>query len=118
MDDVPLPLGLPDDDATLQAQAERSLQTRRAVGDVLPPELRNVGYSAGLEYPYIHRDLDYDDRWLIWHRHTGVIVEILIPDNPMRGMQWAGERCRALNGLRDPTAAEIAALNALHDVEP
>jgi hypothetical protein len=93
-----------------------SAPRRWNVGETLPSELHNVGYSYGLAYPIIHRDID--GQWLIWDRRTGVIVEICIPDHPMRGLQWSGERCRALNGMRDPTPDEIAQINALHDSEP
>jgi hypothetical protein len=89
---------------------------RREVHETLPPELHNCGYSSGLEYPFIFRDLD--GQWLIWDRHTGVIVEIVVPDHPMRGFWWAGQRCRALNGIPPPTPAENALINALHDSEP
>lgn len=86
------------------------------IGDVIPEPLRNSGYSSGLEFPYIFREIG--GKWLIWHRRTGKIVEIVTSDHPVLVQYDCERRCRAWNGMRDPSPEETAEINAAHDNEP
>ena len=76
----------------------------------IPRELRNVGESLGLEYPYVCRAL-----WLVWDRHTGEIAHIEHTGHGPRDAAACRDKCREMNGLphtHDP------AINVLHDLEP
>jgi hypothetical protein len=77
----------------------------------IPKPLRNVGESAGLEYPYIYRRL-----WVVWHRHTGEIAHIEHTGHEPRDRAAASRKARELNGL--PDDEHDPAINALHDLEP
>lgn len=76
---------------------------------IIPKKLRNVGYSAGLEYPFIHRELH-----VIWNRHTGKIAHIEHTGVPFRDELTCRKKCDELNGIgeHDPY------VNVLHDMEP
>lgn len=86
------------------------------IGDVLPMQYWNIGYSIGLEYPYIFHKIG--DQWLIWGRHTGRVYYVH-DDNEIehRAMHAVGERCRRMNSVPEPTAGERELINQLHDQE-
>lgn len=85
------------------------------IGDIIPLEFRNVGYSAGLEYPYIYYLFD---QWIIWHRHTGKVVYIEKSKWPALHQYRCADECQRRNGLDKPNPAEQARINAAHDMEP
>lgn len=90
----------------------RYLATKVRAMTVVPEEIRNVGESYGLEYPYVCRSV-----WMVWHRETGEIVHFEWNDHPILDEALCRERCRQLNGLGDETPEEVAAINSLHDAE-
>lgn len=70
---------------------------------------RNHGYSLGLDYPYLYgKGLG---RWLVWHRHTGIVVYIVPKINRQlwEGFeeQEAMDICYRLNGLSKLPSAEM-----------
>lgn len=80
------------------------------------PQWRNHGYSLGLDHPYIYGQCF--NRWLVWHRHTGVVAHMV----PKRNWKWFGSQeseamdiCYKLNGLSQIPDAET--LNAI-DMTP
>lgn len=85
-------------------------------GDVLPVQYWNIGYSIGLQYPYIFHKIG--NQWLIWGRHTGRVYYVH-DDNEIewRALRAVGERCRRMNSVPEPSAAERATINVLHDLE-
>ena len=86
------------------------MKKRRLFGKLVPKKIRNYGYSAGLEYPYIFgKDWTGTDRWIVWHRHTGLIVAVMDESNPVSNRYRASEHSDALNKL-PPMTAEMAAL--------
>jgi hypothetical protein len=86
------------------------------IGDVLPRECWNIGYSIGLQYPYIFYKIG--EQWLIWGRHTGRVYYVH-DDNQFdyRAQHDVGDRCRRMNSVPNQTAAERAFINIMHDLE-
>lgn len=76
---------------------------------------RNMGFSLGLDYPYIYGQ--GFGHWLVWHRHTGVVAWIVPKVNPQlwEGFeeQEASIKCHALNGCTmQPDAETLDAIDS------
>lgn len=84
----------------------------KKIGDIIPAQFRNNGYSAGLHYPYIYGKV-VGDQWIIWHRHSGEVVYIEESKFPASHEYRVREESDRWNkiGPHDP------AINVLHDME-
>lgn len=93
------------------------LENIRDISDILaahtvPQVWRNLGYSAGLEYPYLCGVID--GRYIIWDRKSGAIVNEFGGNlSHEQMMQKIKEECDLINKVppHDPY------INALHDME-
>lgn len=82
----------------------------KRVGDTIKKKFRNNGYSLGLEYPYIYYKHG-QNKWIVWHRHTGEVVFVSTDKNVYAGEKQASNECHRLNGL-DPNQVDVAAIDA------
>ncbi len=83
----------------------------------VPRGFRNVGFSLGLQYPYLFGRIGAD--WGVWHRHTGLIVYVANeplshPDQHDIINQGAARReCYRCNGVSEfPSAETLAEIDA------
>lgn len=78
---------------------------------VIKPAYRNAGYSYGLEFPFIHGQIE--SRWRVWNRHTGEVVftgDVTTWDS---GFRASTKECLRLNDI----IAHDHLMNVLHDLE-
>jgi len=74
------------------------------------------GYSAGLQYRYVHGHRE--GTWRVWDRRTGEVAWSWYGSWPVLAERQTAEACDRLNGIRPPTPAEQAELNAAMDQVP
>lgn len=100
---------------------------------IVPERIRNIGYSLGLEHPYIYGKLCLDKleehskigmsavhelarlmngTWCVWNRHTGGIVFESEHENKVLAEVEAKKKCHELNGL-NPNVVSQDVLNEI-----